>query len=168
MSELKLRIASVVDDSVVDGPGVRYVIFTQGCKHNCPGCHNPQSHSFSTGMFVSFDEFYSDLSRFKYVKAVTFSGGEPLEQPEVIAEFVAKLKEKGYHILIYTGYTFEQILADEKKLKAIEKADLLVDGLFILRLRSLGANFRGSSNQRIVDIQESLKHREVVLSKYNE
>ncbi|MDD4557150.1 MAG: anaerobic ribonucleoside-triphosphate reductase activating protein [Alphaproteobacteria bacterium] len=167
MSDLKLRIASVVDDSVVDGPGVRYVIFTQGCKHNCPGCHNPQSHSFSAGMFVGFDEIYEDLSKYKYVKAVTFSGGEPLEQPEAVAEFVSKLKEKGYHILIYTGYTFEQILADEKKLRAIEKADLLVDGLFVLRLRSLNVNFRGSSNQRIVDVQRSLKNKEVVLSEYN-
>lgn len=167
MSEHKLRIASVVDDSVVDGPGVRYVIFTQGCKHNCPGCHNPQSHSFSTGMFVSFEEIYADLQRYKYIKAVTFSGGDPLEQPEAVAEFVEKLKEKGYHVLIYTGYTYEQVLADEKRRKAVEKSDLLVDGLFVLRLRSLGCNFRGSSNQRIIDVQESLKNGEVVLSKYN-
>ncbi len=167
MSEHKLRIASVVDDSVVDGPGVRYVIFTQGCKHNCPGCHNPQSHSFAEGMYVSFEDIYADLSKYKYVKSVTFSGGDPLEQPEAVAEFVEKLKEKGYHVLIYTGYTYEQVLADEKRRKAVEKSDLLVDGLFILRLRSLGCNFRGSSNQRIIDVQESLKNGEVVLSKYN-
>lgn len=167
MTEQKLRIASVVDDSIVDGPGYRYVIFTQGCKHNCPGCQNPQSHSFSAGNFVSYDEIYEDLKRFKYIKAVTFSGGEPLEQPEAIAEFVTKLKEKGYHIVIFSGYTFEQILKDEKKRKAIEKADLLIDGRYEQGLRSLNLNYRGSSNQRIIDVQESLKSGELVLSKYN-
>lgn len=167
MSNIKLRIASVVDDSVVDGPGFRYTIFTQGCPHNCEGCHNPQTHDYKGGSEVSYDEIFDDLKKFKYIKAVTFSGGEPLEQPEALAEFVTNLKKLGYHILIYTGYTYEQIQNMPKKFAAIEQADLLVDGKFVLAQRSLHLNYRGSSNQRIVDIQQSIKQNKVVLSKYN-
>lgn len=161
----ELRIAGVVSDSIVDGPGVRYTIFTQGCAHKCPGCHNPHTHDYNGGMLVPIDEIFSDIEDLKYIKGVTFSGGEPLDQPEALNEFAEMLKSKGYHIIVFSGYTYEQILKDPKKFEVLKKIDVLIDGRFDIKLRSLSLNFRGSSNQRVINVQESLKreNNEVVL-----
>lgn len=167
MLEKRLKIASVVDDSIVDGPGIRYTIFTQGCTHKCPGCHNPQTHNFNAGSYVSIDDILADIKRFKHLKNITFSGGDPLEQPVALRVFVDHLKAEGYHILVYSGYTFEQILEDPIKLAAISNVDLLIDGRFELSRRTLNLNFRGSDNQRIIDVPSSLASNLVVLSKYN-
>lgn len=167
MSNAKLKIASVVDDSVVDGPGYRYTIFTQGCAHNCIGCHNLKTHDYNAGSYINYEDISKDLKKFKYIKAVTFSGGEPLDQPEALAEFVKNLKNAGYHILIYTGYTYEQIQKNQKKFEAIKNADILIDGKFEITKKSLNLKYRGSNNQRIIDIQETIKNNELVLSNYN-
>lgn len=159
------RIAGVVDDSVVDGPGVRYVVFAQGCPHHCPGCHNPDTHSFSAGKLVSVDALLEDLTQHKYIKGVTLSGGEPLAQPEAAAEFARKLKALGYHVIIFTGFYYDEILADPKRLEVIKWADVLVEGRFDCSKKSLALKFRGSTNQRIIDVQESLKIREAKKAK---
>lgn len=158
-----LRIAGIVDDSIVDGPGVRYTIFTQGCPHACPGCHNPQTWNYKTGTLVDIDDIIKDIESYKYIKGVTFSGGEPFEQPEEIAEFAGKLRKKGYHILMFSGYTYEQLLSDTKKFEALKKADILIDGRFEIKLRSLDLKYRGSSNQRVIDVQKSLENNKIIV-----
>lgn len=160
---MKLQIAGIIDDSVVDGPGVRYAIFTQGCSHFCPGCHNPETHDYNGGSSVNIDDLMSDIARFKYIKGVTFSGGEPFDQPEALTEFVVRLKNKGYDVLIFSGYTFEEIAQDPAKMKALRYADTLIDGRFEIAKRTLDLRFRGSSNQRIVDVQQSLAKSQVCL-----
>ena len=110
-----MRVAGIVDDSMVDGPGIRYTIFLQGCKHNCPGCHNPATHDYNGGEIVNIDDIINDIKNYKYINAVTFSGGEPLDQPEAVEETINKLKAAGYHIMIYSGYTYEEKLQIAKK-----------------------------------------------------
>jgi anaerobic ribonucleoside-triphosphate reductase activating protein len=158
-----LRIAGVVTDSIVDGPGVRYTIFAQGCVHKCPGCHNPKTHDYNGGSLVDVDEIIKDIESFKYIKGVTFSGGEPFDQPEVLAEMAKVLKSKGYHILSFSGYTFEHIQKDDKKSELLKYVDVLIDGRFELKLKSLKLNFRGSSNQRIIDVPRSMESGEIVI-----
>lgn len=162
----KLRIAGIVDDSIVDGPGVRYTIFTQGCPHKCPGCHNPQTWGYKGGTLVDIDDIIKDIESYKYIRGVTFSGGDPFEQPEEVAEFAGKLRKKGYHVLMFSGYTYEQLIGDSKKFKALKEADVLIDGRFEIKLRSLDLKYKGSSNQRTIDVQESLKNNKVVLVEY--
>lgn len=159
---VELRIAGIVDDSITDGPGVRYTIFTQGCAHKCPGCHNPATHDYKAGMPVNLDDVVKDIESYKYIKGVTFSGGEPFDQPEALREFAGVLREKGYHILIFSGYTYEQIAADSKKFEALKKADILIDGKFDIKLKSLNLRFKGSSNQRTIDVQKSISSGKVV------
>lgn len=159
----ELRVAGIISDSIVDGPGVRYVIFTQGCAHKCPGCHNPQTHDYKGGTLVSFAEILADVESYKYIKGITFSGGEPLDQPEALKDFIQGFKDKGYHILVFSGYTFEQIMANSEKAQAIKRADILIDGKFDLNLRALSLKFRGSSNQRIIDLQKSFLSGETVI-----
>ncbi|MDR1693654.1 MAG: anaerobic ribonucleoside-triphosphate reductase activating protein [Lactobacillaceae bacterium] len=156
-----IRIAGVVTDSIVDGPGVRYTIFTQGCSHKCPGCHNPQTHDYNGGILVSIEDIIKDIESFKYIKGVTFSGGEPFDQPKPLAAFIDKLKSKGYHILAFSGYTFEQLSKNPEKFEALKKIDVLIDGKFDINLKSLDLKFRGSGNQRMIDVQETLKTNQI-------
>ena len=109
----ELRIAGTIGESIVDGPGIRYVLFTQGCPHGCPGCHNPQTHDFNGGKVGDTALLLADIRKNPFVKAVTFSGGEPFAQPLALAELASALKEQGYHLMCYTGYTFEQLLQRE-------------------------------------------------------
>ena len=99
-----LRVAGTIPESIVDGPGIRYVLFTQGCPHRCPGCHNPQTHDFSGGREMTVEALLADITARPYVKAVTFSGGEPFAQPEPLAELAAGLKARGFHLMRYSGY----------------------------------------------------------------
>lgn len=163
----ELRISGIIDDSIVDGPGVRYVIFTQGCPHHCPGCHNPETHAFEGGTFITAEHVLNDLKNHKYIKGITFSGGEPMAQPEALAEFVGALKDAGYHVMIFSGYTFEEIQQDGQRKKALERADILIDGRFILAEKSLEVKFRGSKNQRAIDVQKSLQENKVVCLDWN-
>lgn len=151
-----MQIAGIIDDSVVDGPGVRYTVFTQGCAHNCPGCHNPETHDYNGGQTVNTQDILADIAQFKYINAVTFSGGEPLDQPEAVGELARELKAKNYHVLIFSGYTFEEILTNPAKLAALQNADTLIDGRFNPALKDLNLRFRGSSNQRIINVPQSL------------
>lgn len=151
-----LRIAGTIGESIVDGPGIRYVLFTQGCPHGCPGCHNPQTHDFNGGKEVDTDLLLCDIVKNSFVKAVTFSGGEPFAQPEALAELAAVLKDKGFHLMCYSGYTFEQLLQREDARPLLDKLDLLVDGPFVEARKSIELRFRGSDNQRVLDVPASL------------
>ena len=152
----ELRIAGTIGESIVDGPGIRYVLFTQGCPHGCPGCHNPQTHDFNGGKVVDTAALLADIQKNPFVKAVTFSGGEPFAQPLALAELASALKEQGYHLMCYSGYTFEQLLQREDARPLGDKLDLLVDGPFVSGQRNLELRFRGSANQRVLDVPASL------------
>ncbi|MNE37116.1 Pyruvate formate-lyase 1-activating enzyme [compost metagenome] len=168
----KIRLArSIQTDSVVDGEGIRTVIWTQGCVHLCPGCHNPNTHSFKSGILLEVDRLIKQLENLEHHNGVTLSGGDPLCQSEAILKLVKYLKLKEINIWCYTGYTYEQLQllskVEPKLWEALTYIDVIVDGRFLLEKRSLDLKYRGSSNQRIIDVQESLKKGEIVLiSKY--
>jgi anaerobic ribonucleoside-triphosphate reductase activating protein len=102
----EVRIAGIIRESIVDGPGIRFVVFAQGCKHRCEGCHNPQTHDFSQGKLVEIDRIIKEMKKNPLLDGITLSGGEPFEQPEVFGELARRCKELGYHVMVYTGYTF--------------------------------------------------------------
>ena len=137
---MDIRIAGTVEDSIVDGPGLRFVVFVQGCPHHCEGCHNPESHDFS--------------------------GGEPFCQPEALYELGSRFKAAGKHLMCYSGWTFEELLkksgSEEYVGKLLSILDVLVDGRFDISKRSLSLLFRGSSNQRLIDVPASLTNGEAV------
>lgn len=162
-----IKLAGLVPESFVDGPGIRFTIFTQGCPHKCEGCHNPETHDFESGRLADVDKIYSKIIADPLVKGVTFSGGEPFCQPEPLAYLAKRLKEKNYHIISYSGYTFEDLFNKSQKNKHIfellHNIDILIDGKFVMSERSLELRFRGSRNQRIVDVPESLKSGKAVI-----
>ncbi len=153
-----LKIAGLVHDSIVDGPGLRITIFTQGCPHHCEGCQNPETWSFEGGYELEIQDLLDEIEKNPLCKGVTLSGGEPFVQAGELAGLGRILKERGYEIAAYTGYTFEQLQSGTKEQKELlETIDILVDGRFELEKRSLDLNFRGSANQRILNVPESLK-----------
>jgi anaerobic ribonucleoside-triphosphate reductase activating protein len=151
-----LRIAGTAKYSDNEGPGLRYTVFLQGCSRNCEGCHNMDSHDYDGGTAVSADKILQEIEALEYLQGVTFSGGEPLDQTAALVPLLARLKQKGYHICLYTGYTYEEIIADTVKLEAIKLTDLLIDGPYIQSKRSVSLKYRGSENQRLIDVQKSL------------
>ena len=166
---MKIRVFGTVNDSIVDGPGLRYVVFTQGCLHQCVGCHNHQSHDPKGGYFKDIDDLLVDIDQNPLLDGVTISGGEPFLQIEPLIDFVKKVKQRGLHVMIYSGYTYEDILSlsDQAKL-LLSLCDTLVDGRFILSQRSLSLLYRGSSNQRIINIPLSLQMHQVMIQNVNE
>jgi len=157
---MSIRIAGIVKNSITDGPGLRYVVFAQGCKHNCPGCHNPETHNADGGELADTRRLAGEVKSDPILSGVTFSGGEPFEQPEAFSELADLLP--GTNIVCYTGYLFEQLIADEKKLTLLKKIDILVDGRFDIKQKSYDLKFRGSANQRILDAKESVRRGEAV------
>lgn len=157
----ELRLAGVIRESIVDGPGIRLVIFTQGCPHHCEGCHNPQTHDFNGGYISNPENILKVIDQNPLLKGVTFSGGEPFMQAEALAELAIEIHKRKLDILTYSGFTFEELLqsidkhSDRKKL--LEQTDYLIDGKFMIDLKSLNLQFRGSSNQRIIDVKKSLE-----------
>lgn len=162
---MKIQLSSLIHDSIVDGEGIRTVIFTQGCPHNCPGCHNPKTIPFDGGKAIDIDDVVLEIESAGLQK-VTFSGGEPFAQAEALYYIASKLKDKGYNIWSYSGFTFEALMRhkDPYKQKLLSKIDILVDGPFLLKDRSIAALFRGSTNQRIIDVPLSLKNGKVILA----
>lgn len=165
--EDRIRISGVVKESIVDGPGIRYVIFTQGCPHHCEGCHNPETHDFNGGKVVSIQKLLDDIKKNPLVHGVTLSGGDPLAQPKEVAEFIDRLDKNKYHLMVYTGYTYEDLLEKAKQNVNIqyilENIDILIDGKFEKDLKSDSVLFRGSTNQRAINTKESLKTGSIVL-----
>ena len=161
---MEIRISGAIEESIVDGPGVRYVIFTQGCPHHCPGCQNPETHDFDGGMVVDTEAFLKEIKANPLISGVTFSGGEPFCQPEPLIELGKEIKALGKSLWSFSGYTFEEILAlGEKQRELLECLDVLVDGKFLIEEKSLSLRFRGSKNQRLVDVKKSLEAGEVIL-----
>lgn len=154
---LVVQLFGFAGDSIVDGPGLRCVVFCQGCPHGCPGCHNPASHSFGGGQPSTVDELFSRIQSYPLCKGVTFSGGEPFCQPEALAELAKQLKTAGKELAAYTGYTFEELQnGTPAQQNLLSLLDILVDGRFELQQRNLNLLFRGSENQRILNVQQSL------------
>ena len=167
MRNLEIRLASDLQiDSVVDGDGLRTVIWTQGCSHNCEGCHNPGTHDFNGGALVSVDVIKNDLinlKKFKAQEGITLSGGDPFFQCDACTELAKYSKEIGLNVWAYTGFVFEDILKNNKQLELLKHIDVLVDGKFEINKKNLNLPFRGSTNQRIIDVKKSLQQNKVVL-----
>ena len=151
----KLRIMDFVYSSSVDGTGFRDVLFVNYCPHHCEGCHNPESWDKKNGRDITIEEAFENLTKSE-ITNVTFSGGEPFEQAEALTILAEMLKEKGKTIWVYSGYTFEQLIKSPEKLKLLKLCDVLVDGKFEINNKGLNMRFKGSYNQRILDVKKSL------------
>ncbi len=167
--------ADLQSDSIVDGPGLRAVLWTQGCAHHCKGCQNPQTWDFNGGGLVEIDEVLKAIDELEYQTGLTFSGGDPMFQVEACNEIAEYAKKKGLNIWVYTGFTFEEIMKLNEKnpvyREFLEKIDVLVDGRFKIEERDLSLLFRGSRNQRLIDVQKTLSSNKIVLLneyEYNE
>ncbi|MBF8982694.1 anaerobic ribonucleoside-triphosphate reductase activating protein [Lutibacter sp. B2] len=159
----------ITKDSIVDGPGLRAVIWTQGCKHNCKGCHNLSTHDLKGGFLMEIQNIEETLKSLKLQKGITFSGGEPFEQSLACMEIAKIAKQLGLDVWCYTGYTFEK-LTNEKDInykegwkEFLDYIDVLVDGPFVLEKKNLLLRFRGSENQRIIDVKKSFSNKEIIL-----
>ncbi|MCX7709300.1 MAG: anaerobic ribonucleoside-triphosphate reductase activating protein [Clostridia bacterium] len=163
-----LRIAGTVKESIVDGPGIRYVVFAQGCKHKCPGCHNPGTHSFEGGTVTSVGNILEEIKKNPLLDGVTLSGGEPFEQAQSFAVLASHVKKAGLNVMTYTGYTYEKICEHAQTNPAwaelLSHTDVLVDGRFEMTKRNLMLKFRGSENQRIIDINRSKRDRNIIFA----
>lgn len=152
-----IRLAGVIRESIVDGPGFRFAIFCQGCPHRCPGCHNPNTWDFEGGKDTSFDKILNAIDQNPLLAGVTFSGGEPFSQAEAFSALADEIKKRDLDIVTFTGYTLEQLREMAKENTAVgellNKTDLLIDGPFIMEERDLTLQFRGSKNQRIIDMK---------------
>ena len=153
---MKIRIAGLVNDSIVDGPGFRFSVFTQGCPHGCPGCHNPQTHDFAGGKDADTGEIIRQFLDNPLLDGITLSGGEPFCQCEACAELARAAKDAGLNVWAYSGYTFEELMEKPEAVELLRHVDVLVDGPFILAQRTLDAKWRGSKNQRLIDVPASL------------
>ena len=156
---MKINLAGdILFDSIVDGIGLRSVIFVQGCNHRCFGCHNPQSWSFKENIVKTTDEIVREIQENSISLKVTLSGGDPFEQVDQCIDLIQKLKLNGYNdFWIYTGYLWEEIINCENKKRLLTLADVIVDGKFMEDKKSYELSFKGSSNQRIIDVEKSLK-----------
>ena len=180
----ELRIAGIVRESIVDGPGMRFVVFVQGCPHHCPGCHNPQSHPFEGGSVHSVERIFREICKNPMIRGVTFSGGEPSCQPKAFLALAREICKRGLNIWMYSGYTLEELFRfadpngsghaardkrwEDPSMRAalrelLKTIDVLIDGPFIMAERSLELQFRGSRNQRIIDVKKSLAAGKIIL-----
>lgn len=168
----KLRIFGFADDSIVDGPGLRFAVFVQGCKHNCKGCHNPESHDINGGDVYSVEDIKDMISANPLLDGVTLSGGEPFLQAKALVNIARFAHSKGLNVMTYTGFLYENLIggadSDNGWRELLDETDWLVDGKFELDKRSIELNFKGSSNQRIIDVKKSMEAGTVVLSEYNQ
>ena len=161
---MKIRIAGFENDSIVDGPGFRLAVFTQGCPHHCPGCHNPETHPFEGGQEVDTSRIIEKMQEDPLLDGLTLSGGEPFCQPAPLADLARKIHQHGLDVWCYTGYTIEQLLkGTPQQVELLKELDVLVDGPYQEWKRDISLSFRGSSNQRVIDVQKSLKQNKVVL-----
>lgn len=166
------NVVGINFESIVDGDGVRVVVFFAGCHHHCKGCHNPESHRFDVGRPFS-DEIQTQIVEYvretPYVDGVTLSGGDPMYSSGDIYAFVRRLRDETPHasVWIYSGFTFEEIMADPSMRDLLILCDVLVDGPFVIEQRDITLNYRGSRNQRIIDVQETIASGEIVLWKHD-
>lgn len=158
--ETKLRLAGVIRESIVDGPGWRLVVFAQGCPHKCKGCQNPQTHNFSDGYDTNVGNILNAVKENPLLSGITLSGGEPFSQAKQLAVLAKEVHSIGLNVMAYTGWSFEQLYADADEqngwLELLSEVDWLVDGKFEIEKKTLSLKFRGSSNQRIIEVKKSL------------
>jgi len=150
----KIRIAGIEEESIVDGPGIRLVVFTQGCNHI--GCHNPETHSFYGGKLIDIDNIINMIIENPLLDGITLSGGEPFEQAIECSILAKKVRNMGLNVVTYTGYTFEEILRNDNFRELLLQTDILIDGKFDISKKSMMLQFRGSTNQRIIDVKKYL------------
>lgn len=154
MNHLKIRIASTVNDSIVDGPGLRFVIFTQGCFFGCLNCHNEATWDLKGGHLVEMDELVTKWRKNPLIEGITLSGGDPLLQPEACLYLIRKAHETGLNVTLYSGDTYERLLVDKNEVirTIIQEIDYLIDGPFVEAKKDLSRLYRGSYNQRFIDL----------------
>ena len=167
---MKIRLAGeMTTESVVDGEGIRTVIWTQGCPHHCPGCHNPETHDFNGGFLREVDEVIDEIKNVPLQDGITLSGGDPLSQIDACLEIAKWCQNNNLNVWCYTGYKIEDLLERTKKEKnlreLLENVDVLVDSPFILELKSFEVPFRGSKNQRLIDAKRTIKENKVCIYK---
>lgn len=164
---MRISLSGVAGDSIVDGLGLRLTIFTQGCPHHCPGCQNPQTHDPAGGAWGDTEDILAAAAENPLLDGITLSGGEPFLQPKECLELAKGAHRLGLNVWTYTGYTWEELLAerDPARLALLHEIDVLVDGRFLLAERSLELRFCGSRNQRLIDVKKSFAENAVVLWK---
>ena len=167
----QIRIANIINDSIVDGPGIRLTVFFQGCAHACKDCFNKETWDFKGGVLYDIDKIYDIAMKNPLLDGITLSGGDPLYQVEGALELVKLFKNTDLNIMVYTGFTYEELIEISKNKPVmhefLENIDYLVDGPFVTELRDISLKFRGSSNQRIIDVQKTLKENKVVLADFS-
>lgn len=168
-NNIKLQVAGFLDNSLVNGEGMRSVLFVSGCRHNCEGCHNRAMQDFNYGDSIYLKEIVSRIEEnMPIIKGVTLSGGEPFEQAEELYQLSCEIKALGLNIWCYTGYTFEQLItgSNDSRKKLLHCIDVLVDGKFQMDKKCKGLKYKGSSNQRIIDVKKSVKEHKIIEIKY--
>lgn len=162
---MKFRIFGTAEDSIVDGPGIRYTVFVQGCPHRCPGCHNPESHDFHGGREATTEEIIAQMKANPLLDGLTLSGGEPMCSPEACTELAEAAVGAGLNVWCYTGFTWEYLIGDRDpaRMALLRAVDVLVDGPFHQEERSLELLYRGSRNQRLIDVAKSMQEDRVIL-----
>lgn len=164
-ASVSLRLAGVIAESVVDGPGMRLVVFAQGCPHGCTGCHNPETQPFEGGERWEIGPLLEMVVANPLLAGVTLTGGEPFAQAEGLGVLAQKVKALGLNVVTYTGYTYEKLLSEPDHAGwqlLLQHTDLLIDGPFVEAQKDLNLSFRGSSNQRLIDVPQSLATGTVV------
>lgn len=166
---MNVRLASPITyDSIVDGPGLRVVVWTQGCIHNCRGCHNPQTHDISGGYEIDSKEIIKQITKLRLHRGITLSGGEPFMQSEALIDIAKESRNNNLDVWAYTGYTLEELI-DKKNpnyfnnINLLRNIDVLVDGRFMENKKNINLKFRGSENQRIIDVRKSLENKKIYL-----
>lgn len=161
-----LRIAGIEQESFVDGPGIRFSVFTQGCSHHCPECHNPETHAFGKGTVETAESLLKMIDANPLLSGVTLSGGDPMEQAVQLLPFVFGVKMRGLNLIVFTGYRYEMLIsrfAHPAMKELLTYTDILIDGPYMKDLRDLNLKFRGSSNQRIIDVPKSIVEGKTVI-----
>jgi anaerobic ribonucleoside-triphosphate reductase activating protein len=163
-----LKISGIIRESIVDGPGIRFVVFAQGCPHRCEDCHNAQTWSFEGGKEITAQKIMDEVKKNPLVSGITLSGGEPFCQPEGMAELAQAAKADGLDVIAYTGYLYDELLEMSQESPAVmdllKNIDVLVDGPFVTALKSYELKFKGSSNQRAINVKKSLEEKRVVMA----
>ena len=162
---MRIQMAGTVNDSIVDGPGLRYAVFVQGCSHHCPGCQNPETHDPNGGHEDDTDFLIAKMKKNPLLSGLTLSGGEPMEQPVPCLELAKAAHASGLNVWCYTGYTWEELTRqnDPDRMALLRQVDVLVDGMFVMAEKSLELDYRGSKNQRLIDVPASLREQQVIL-----
>ncbi|WP_099206017.1 anaerobic ribonucleoside-triphosphate reductase activating protein [Scatolibacter rhodanostii] len=162
---MEIRLAGIVKESITDGPGIRYTVFVQGCPHGCPGCHNPQTHDFSGGTFRSVESIFEEFKQNPMLKGITLSGGEPFTQPKELTHLAKLVHSIGKDVVTYSGWTYEELssMKSEAIQDLLNETDMLVDGKFVEAQKNLELRFRGSENQRLIDMNRTKADGKIVL-----